>query len=170
LSLVVYNELMITRAWFYLLGGLLFAGSAQVWCSIEETLGRDFIPQATPRSVPMPQIDLAKVPGTYDHWGTRLTLNSDGSYAAIWSARCGNAGHGKVIGNWHVSGRTVALSPTSETGMTEPIPKELKIFEWGESDVVLVPGHRRFLNLTGLRISECFLNLDRLRALRERVK
>jgi len=170
LFLVVYNELMITRAWFYLLGGLLFAGSAQVWCSIEETLGRDFIPHATPRSVPIPPIDLAKLPGTYDYLGTRLTLNSDGTYFASWGARCGNAGHGKATGTWHVSGRTVVLSPTNETGMTEPIPKELKIFEWGKSDVVLVPGHRRFLNLTGLRISECLLSLDRLRAMRERVK
>jgi hypothetical protein len=158
---------MITRTWFYLLGGLLFAGSTLVWCSIEETLGGTIIPQATPRAEPIPPIDPAKLPGTYDYSGTRLTLNSDGTFVAIWSV-C--MGRGNAAGKWHVSARTVVLSPTSETGMTEPIPKELKIFEWGESDVVLVPRQRRFLNLTGLGISECFINLDRLRAMRERVK
>jgi len=167
LSLVVYNELMITRAWFYLLGGLLFAGSAQVWCSIEETLGRDFIPQATPRSGPIPPIDPAKLPGTYYYLGTRLTLNSDGTYVAVWH---GCVSYGEALGKWHVSARTVVLSPTSEKWMTENIPKELKIFEWGESDVVLVPHHSRFLNLTGLSSSNCFISLDRLRAVRERMK
>jgi hypothetical protein len=54
--------------------------------------------------------------------------------------------------------------------MTELIPRELNIFEWGESDVVLVPRGTRFLNLTGLSRSECFLRLDRFRALRGRAK
>jgi hypothetical protein len=162
---------MVTRAWSYLLGGLLFVGSTHVWCSIEETLGNDFIPQRTPRHELMPRIERAKLPGTYDHWSTCLTLNSDGSYVALWSAaHCGNGGHGKVTGKWHVSARTVVLSPTSECGMTEQIPRELDIFEWGESDAVLVPRGSRFLNLTGISRSECFVRLDRLRALRDRAK
>jgi hypothetical protein len=162
---------MMTRAWFYLFGGLLFTSSTLVWCSIEETLGKDFIPQRTPRHELMPRIERAKLPGTYRHWGTCLTLNSEGSYVALWSdVHCGNGGHGKVTGKWHVSARTLVLLPTSETGMTERIPTELDIFEWGESDVVLVPRHNRFLNLTGLSSSECFIRLDRLRAMSERVK
>jgi hypothetical protein len=171
ISLVVEKELMVTRAWFYLLGSLLFVCTTQVWCSIEETLGRDFIPECTPRHEPMPRIERAKLSGTYDHRGTRVTLNSDGGYVALWhDTHCGNGGQGKVEGKWHVSARTLVLSPTSETGMTEPIPRELNIFEWGGSDVVLVPRGTRFLNLTGLSRSECFLRLVRLRALRERAK
>jgi hypothetical protein len=171
MPLVAEKVLMVTRAWFYLLGGLLFVGSTHVWCSIEETLGRDFIPQCTARHELMPRVDSAKLPGTYDYWGTCLTLNSDGTYVASWDApHCGNGGHGKAAGKWHVSARTVVLSPISQTGMTEQIPRELNIFEWGESDVVLVPRGSRFLNLTGLNSSVCFLRLDRLRALRERPK
>jgi hypothetical protein len=162
---------MITRAWFYLLGGSLFVGSTLVWCSIEETSGRDFIPQCTPRHELMPRIELAKLPGTYDYLSTRLTLNSDGTCVALWhDSHCGIGGEGKVAGKWHVSARTLVLSPTNETGMTELIPRELNIFEWGESDVVLVPRGTRFLNLNGLSRSECFLRLDRFRALRERAK
>lgn len=113
----------------------------------------------------------AKFPGTYDYLGTRLTLNSDGTYAAVWhAAHCGNGGHGQVTGKWHISARTVVLLPTSEVGMAERIPTELDIFEWGSSDVVLVPHGSRFLNLTGLSSSECFLRLDHFRALRERAK
>jgi hypothetical protein len=162
---------MITRVWFYLLGYLLFAGSMLVWCSIENTLGKDFVPQCTPRHELMPRIDVAKLPGTYEHWGTRVTLNSDGSYVANWAdIHCGNGGHGKATGKWHISARTVVLLPISESGMTERIPTELDIFEWGQSDVVLVPRGSRFLNLHGLGRSECFVRLDRLRALRERAK
>jgi hypothetical protein len=162
---------MITRAWFYLLGGVLLAGSMLVWCSIEKTLGKDFIPQCTPRHQPMPRIGPAKFPGTYDYVGTRLTLNSDGTCVAFWhAAHCGNGGHGQVTGKWHVSARTVVLLPTSEVGMAERIPTELDIFEWGSSDVVLVPHGSRFLKLTGLSSSECFLRLDHFRALRERAK
>jgi hypothetical protein len=131
---------MVTRAWLYLLGVLLFVGSTHVWCSIEETWGSDFVPQGTPHHELMPRVDSAKLPGSYDYWGTRLTLNSDGTYVALWhDSHCGNGGEGKVAGKWRVSARTLLLTPISETGWTEPIPRELNIFEWGERDVVFVP-------------------------------
>jgi hypothetical protein len=158
---------MVTRAWFYLLGGLLFTGFTLVWCSIEEALGRDFVPQCTPRSEPIPPIDPARLPGTYYYLQTRLTLNPDGTYFA---ARHGCVSYGEVLGQWRLCGRTVVLSPKSEKWMTEGIPRELKSFEWGKSDVVLVPRDSRFLNLAGLSSSECFIRLDRLHAMRARVK
>jgi hypothetical protein len=68
-------------------------------------------------------------------------LKSDGTYVATWGHR--DIGlQGEATGTWRVSGQTIVLSPSSETGTMEEYLRALEIIFEGTGFVLVRPEDR----------------------------
>ena len=151
---------MVTRLWIYLVAGLSAAACVLMLCSSQQGGAAESLPKPQSLHVPVRQVDVRKLPGTYYHFQTRLTINSDGTYVADLHGCRGL--YGEAAGKWRLSASTLILSPLKETGTMSRITV-LDVLERGDSEVVFVAPERHGSLKSGVRPSTCFMRIDKMR-------